>query len=74
MPTINKAVLILKYNSIYLLPQKYHRPFLTGGYKIFLFCFHNQEAIWQAYLSPASLGFPLSNHRRVDGYEIFHLR
>ena len=33
-----------------------------------------QEAVWQAYHSPASLGFPLSSHRRVDGYEILHLK
>ena len=33
----------------------------------------NQIIIWQAHASPASLGFPLSSQRRVDGYEIFHL-
>ena len=36
--------------------------------------FVQKETVWQAYHSPASLGFPLSSHRRVDGYKIFHLK
>ena len=32
------------------------------------------KTVWQAYHSPASLGISLSNHRRMDGYEFFHLK
>lgn len=53
---------------------KYHQSLSAGGICKFTIITNKQEAVWQAYHSPASLGFPLSSHRRVDGYEILHLK
>ena len=45
---------------------------LTGGISILIYKY--EETIWQAYASPASLGFPLSVPSACGSYEFFHLK
>lgn len=55
-------------------PESRHKNttgLLTGGIVAFML---NQIIVWQAYNSPASLGFPLSLPAACGLYEIFHLK